>query len=344
MRYQFDLMMHSVVAELFKKVLLPTIGIGGGGGGVGSNSIFTSIASILRNRQQEQPLQQPAARLPTKQITPALATRATTTASNSVDVQKLLDNAQRLVSLQSLLRGGLQQNPASLPPPLPPTTSSPVHSNHRANVNVKNIKKTIPDAVPIETGHSDGTDSNNKAKSKSNKQPVQFAISTSDFVNFIQNNLKFKQNKPDASIHSKSGHHTGRKPKSIFKSKESSPKRKPSIIDPSRGQSSLSSVNKFDKNNIMFRQKANLEDFKLSHLTYIDTEMPSYGNQLLVQDPDATSLDNSNQPNTFKSTSKNNSSANGERELKSVDFERANRWNDVLVNMDNRAMENRNKG
>lgn len=81
----------------------------------------------------------------------------------------------------------------------------------------------------------------------------------------------------------------------------------------------------------------------MSHLTFIDTEVPNYGNQLLVRDQDELNGLRHGEPSQADQVDSSksqlgliDSSLLNEKEFnsfKSDDLERANRWNDVLVNM-----------
>ena len=85
-----------------------------------------------------------------------------------------------------------------------------------------------------------------------------------------------------------------------------------------------------------------MEDFKMSHLTFIDTEVPNYGNQLLVRDPIDSGIPRETeaalggQDQSRSQLGLIDPSLLSEKDfhnLKGDDIERANRWNDVLVNM-----------
>ncbi|OTF74976.1 hypothetical protein BLA29_003062 [Euroglyphus maynei] len=95
--------------------------------------------------------------------------------------------------------------------------------------------------------------------------------------------------------------------------------------------SSSATKNDSKKKFQIFKKKAKIEDFKMSHLTFIDTEVPNYGNQLLIKDPDKDVDDDSSHHFSSSMTMRNHhlkskplSSSNDH------DLERANRWNNVL--------------
>lgn len=318
MRYQFDLMMHSVVAELFRKIFVPAFGTVTGAGE--SSSLLGSLGSLLRNRQ----------------------TTRTTTAAPNLDVQRLLDNAQKLITLQSLLRNS--QNIKSNRNTPQNSVQSSVNSNSKQDND--NHSANGGNNLVTEKSIDQQNPSTQSTKAKSD-HPVQFSISSKDFLNFIQHNFKLNQgaqsnyNATDTSTSTPSnafdsggggGGLNNNPPQSssspFFQSSHAN--FMPNHEIPTN--SAFSTQTKKPK-----VQKAKLENFKMSHLTYIDTEVPNYGNQLLVHDhEDSAYRDNGSKSSESKehlgllpiSFDKDPSY------LKTNDdLERANRWNDVLVNM-----------
>lgn len=333
MRYQFDMMMHSVLAELFKKVMLPAFGTAAAGG---SGSIFSTLGSLLRSRQQ-QAQQQPNS-LQSSPSGGGSSGGANNAGAQNIDIQRLLENAQRIVSLQNLLRGN-NNNQVSM------SSNNKTPSNK--DVTTSNNNKANDSTQPRRQGGArrGAKSSTTTTTSTTTSKPVEkaeapsnFAISPKDLFNFIQTNLRLnpKQEKGGGEDVMKAMSSLFRRPPSTITSSET-------LTHP-KGVTSES-------------QKAQLEDFKMSHLSYIDAEVPNYGNQLLVKDAhDGNSfMANKEQELAALKDITNHMSlvgaatfeADGARDIgspspspppppsvpKNDELERANRWNNVLVNM-----------
>lgn len=334
MRYQFDLMMHSVVAELFRKVLVPAAGFSGD-----SNSLLSSLGSLLRGRQS--------------------VPRTTTAApQQTVDVQRLLDNAHKLIALQSLMRKPVDRPSGHIAANNGPLLSTGAQ-DELANGGVNHEPKR---QHPPQSGRGqivsdtkiDRSTSQLGSQSKANNDPpVQLAISTKDILSFLQNNLK--QQLPPVANYNLTSLSTAKN--TAFQQEETSSNmnnlmHSTSLAHSNTGlpideTSKAGAVDSFldasaKKSPFVPRQRARFEDFKMSHLTFIDTEVPNYGNQLLVREqgdsliqPEVESTQEIIDPARSQLGFIDPSllSEKDVHNLKNDDLERANRWNDVLVNM-----------
>ena len=314
MRYQFDLMIHSVVAELFRKIFMPAVTNASGD----SNSIISSLGNLLRLRQH---------------------TPRTTTAAPTVDVQRLLDNANKLIALQSLMRNN-RNNPTT------PANNNPITQEHFANRSInQGTNKHRDHSTKMTDSQIDLQNSNQSEQPNVNtEQPIHLAISTKDFVNFLKNNLKQYQanfNSTAKNIVSQvemSSNINQIKSTSLEHSHSESPIEEAKPIP----SNDFQRVKGLKKNVLGSRHRTKTKDFKMSHLTFIDTEVPNYGNQLVVRDQDYSnglkdiesgyeSLEaNKSQLGSIDASLLNEKEFNN---VKSYDLERANRWNNVLVNM-----------
>ncbi|KAH9388592.1 hypothetical protein TYRP_007934 [Tyrophagus putrescentiae] len=355
MRYQFDLMMHSVVAELFRKILVPAVA---GGGSADSSSVLSSIGNILRLRGT-----QPATALPAPAPS-AAAAPVRSAAPPAVDVQRLLDNAHKLIALQGLMHKPLESHSTSrVPPALSANNSFKLQGRgtqeHFANSSGK--QKQPRRQSGLQSGgrsHSKATDtqidqsanqSESPPSSKANTNadhPIHLAISTKDIISFLQNN--FKQHQSPANYNS-SALNTAKN--TAAHQEETSSNINHLMNSLSFGRSHNSDINEakvggdsfFGENAVNVKSSPRHrthrpEDFKMSHLTFIDTEVPNYGNQHLVRDQTTVDLQSSSanpsavDPNRSQVGLIDPSLLNDKdvQNLKSDDLERANRWNDVL--------------
>lgn len=336
MRYQFDLMMHSVVAELFRKVLVPAAGFSGD-----SNSLLSSLGSLLRGRQS--------------------VPRTTTAApQQTVDVQRLLDNAHKLIALQSLMRKPVDRPSGHFPANNGPLLSTGAQDElANGSVNHEPKRQHPPQSggrgqVVSDTKIDRSTSQLGSQSKANNDPPVQLAISTKDILSFLQNNLK-QQLQPGANYNLTS---LSTAKNTAFQQEETSSNMNNLMHSTSLAHSQpglpmdetskpAGAVDSFldastKKSPFVPRQRARFEDFKMSHLTFIDTEVPNYGNQLLVReqgdsliqrevDSSPEIIDPARSQLGFIDPSL--LSEKDVHNLKNDDLERANRWNDVLVNM-----------
>lgn len=170
MRYQFDLMMSSVISEIFRKIFVPAIGntFRGNGNSGGSSENAQSILSspisqlLLRNRpNQNLPYNNNNNNNQLPQLTIITTPTPPSPVSSNLDIKKLLDNAQKLITLQTLIRNGQQPQEqitttttTTVRPVLPPSTSS-----YRYEANIV-AEKTTPKLL------SSNKNNNKKKKSR----------------------------------------------------------------------------------------------------------------------------------------------------------------------------------
>lgn len=387
MRYQFDMMISSVLSELFRKIFVPAFT--GSVKNVGSNegSIFSSLHNLLRNnrvQQQQQPQQLQANLMPT----PTLQT--------NVDLQKLLDNAQKLITLQAMIRNGDQSNSID-------ESKKSINADSHKEFNTSSMKKKKKTSTSTSTNkQSFKSDNKNAHRHQSNSKkdeklpnsnnPTSMinnlsnghsAVSTNDFIDFIRNNWKSNHATNSQNLNSSNNDDhqkiSGIEPSTsngksvknnIFKDfninhlvakspsldmghhpsidigsgdDSSRPNFSSNIISKLKNSHSSSSSSSNAAKTIdskkkfqIFKKKAKIEDFKMSHLTFIDTEVPNYGNQLLIKDPDKDGDDDSvesSHPFSSSMTMRNHylkSKPSSSLLPNDHDLERANRWNNVL--------------
>lgn len=342
MRYQFDLMMHSVVAELFRKILVPAA-VGGGGGSPGdSGSLFSSIGNLLRLRGQTAP-----------------SRTLVTTSAPAVDVQRLLDNAHKLIALQGLMHKPLEHSTSRHTFPANNSSISSRGAQERL-ANSSGKKQSKKQSVLQSGGRSfSKTDtqidaSANQSESPSSKantnsdHPIQLAISTKDIISFLQNNLKQHQsaaanyNSSVLNTAKNTALHQGETSSNInhLMNSLSFGRLHTDTNEAKVGEDNLLGENAMKSLPFLRQQQTHRpEDFKISHLTFVDTEVPTYGNQVLVRDQSAdlsaSASSSTVDPNRSQVGLIDHSLLNEKdvHNLKSDDLERANRWNDVLVNM-----------
>nr|XP_046909928.1 uncharacterized protein DDB_G0287625-like [Dermatophagoides farinae] len=384
MRYQFDMMISSVLSELFRKIFVPafTGSVKNVGGAEGS--IFSSLHNLLRNNRIQQQ-QQPANLLPTP-----------TSTQTNVDLQKLLDNAQKLITLQAMIRNGGQSNSID-------ESKKSINDDSHTELNTSSIKKKKKTGPSTSTNkqsfrsdiinnknshHQQSNNKNDVNQSNSNNNPISMisnlsnSHSANDFIDFIRNNLKLNQLTNSQNINNnnnsndddhqnisgigpstsdgKSGKNNIFKDFNINQMMVKSPSLSSDIghhqsLDVGNGGDS--SLPNFSSNIInklknfqspsssavttndskmkfkIFKKKAKIEDFKMSHLTFIDTEVPNYGNQLLIKDPDKDGeedLVDSSYPLSATITMLNHLKSKPLTSSNDHDLERANRWNNVL--------------
>ncbi|KAJ6222333.1 hypothetical protein RDWZM_000878 [Blomia tropicalis] len=404
MRYQFDLMMHSVIAELFRKILVPAVA-----GNVAGNSpsILGSIGNLLRLRQtaaaaaggggQRTNPVSGVSKSPPQQAPPP----------PTVDVQRLLDNAQRLIALQGLLGNNRNQqaiksnnNNRHSPHNKPSIMVNSDEGITKSSLNVNTINNNNENNRPQTNGETK-VDRQPNTTSAIDHQPtsapsppaIQLSLNPNDFINFIQNGFRLNGQshlqKPNSSLLTSTIANIA-KQSGIQLSRPSSMQSK-SNINQNHAHNPISETSLTGQSNQMaefpmtnlkssieytnddqnvinvprtLKKKPKISKsrtskrtttttttrpneqrnrFKMSHLTFIDTEVPNYGNQLLVRDPmekpahlgliDPSILVNNDDENGGKSLQLTDLSNININNNKNDDLERANRWNDVLVNM-----------
>lgn len=335
MRYQFDLMMHSVVAELFRKILVPAA-VGGSQGD--SGSLFSSIGNLLRLRGQ----------------TSAPSRTVVTTSAPAVDVQRLLDNAHKLIALQGLMHKPLEQSTSRHTFPANNSSISARGAQERF-ANGSGRKQSKKQSVQSGGRSLLKTDTQIDASEKQSESPSSktntnsdhpLAISTKDIISFLQNNFKqsvaANYNSSVLNTAKNTALHQGETSSNInhLMNSLSFGRLHTDTNDAKVGMDNLLGENAMKSLFSSRQQKTHRpEDFKMSHLTFIDSEVPNYGNQVLVRDQSAD-LNTSASPHAVDPNRSQvgliDPSLLNEKDvhnLKSDDLERANRWNDVLVNM-----------
>ncbi|KAF7490213.1 hypothetical protein SSS_04263 [Sarcoptes scabiei] len=223
MRYQFDLMMHSVFSELFRKILVPAIrggggsagGIGGSPLGTGSDSIL-SLSNLLRNRGIQNSINSNSKPKSSSQSSLSSTSSSSSSIASKADLERLLDNAQKLITLQTLIRDSqMNANKANRIPgefstptsaiaiTTTTTTIAPVAVTSKINsendLKILNFKNSLDDNNSNHNGDADHSQQSIKnilsmdSKTIDPTKPIQVAISSKDFIEFLSNKWKLFQ-------------------------------------------------------------------------------------------------------------------------------------------------------
>ena len=325
MRFQFDIMLHSIISELVKKIVIPIMGsiTGANNNDLGGRPAL--LSHLLSQVSPQIPLQSPSPPFDIKQM--IIKTQ------NAIQQQGLtLQNAIRMNGMPSTPTSSLSmatldqlQNEAMS---LSQNSMNPsLQYNNLANFATNDLAQQNSNAVQI-------SPQDIQYFQRPNMNSIEPIMATKNSL--PSNQLNFMPNVQLNSVSSKTSPSKQEKqylmqPKWSTKSKNSSKKQVVKTVPQYQIEFVTSNNSEIEEESMTERPEKENESHNYQ-LNYVDTVVPSYGNQLSTQQINDYSMkENDEQHVTNSQFDMNNDKTKQEI---NDEIERASRWNDILVNMD----------
>ncbi len=319
MRFQFEMMLHSLISEVVKKVVLPILG------SISGNENIMRPSNLLSNLLSPQITSQN-----TPQITPQIP-------SPAIDMKQMIENEQNAIqqqglSLQNAIRLNGQSTTQTSPQPianlnqlqseqygisLNPHTNQFSHFATLSQLNnlaqhLQNIQQSSQQLQNINSmesliGHGQQMHSN------------QMSFLPNVQSNFASGETPLKQQKPN---------------KNQLKAKNSINEQiKKQIVKlvPQYEIKLLQTNNSNTEEESMAEIPMKEIESQEFNLNYVDTAEPNYENQVSTEQINAFPKEDENQEILNHQISNNKVKTN---QKLNEEHERASRWNDILINMD----------
>ncbi len=315
MRFQFEMMLHSIISEIVKKVVIPILG------SIGGNENIMRPTNLLSN-------------ILSPQITPQITSQIP---SPAFDMKQLIENTQNVLQQQGLsLQNAIRLNGQSTTQTSPQSIANlnqlqneqygiPLnpHTNQFSNfASLSQLNNLVQHLQNIQQSSQQLQNINSMESLIGNGQQMhsnQMSFLPNVQSNFASDEIPLKQQKPNIN----------------------QPKAKNSINEQIK-QQTVKSVPQFEikllqTNNSKTEEESMAEipmkdiESQEFQLNYVDTAEPNNENQVSTEQINEFPKEDENQEILNHQISHNKVKTN---QKMNEEVERASRWNDILINMD----------
>jgi len=319
MRFQFEMMLHSLISEVVKKVVLPILG------SISGNENIMRPSNLLSNLLSPKITSQN-----TPQITPQIP-------SPAIDMKQMIENAQNAIQQQGLsLQNAIRLNGQSTTQ----TSPQPI-----ANLNQLQSEQYGISLNPHTNQFSNFatlSQLNNLAQHLQNiQQSSQQLQNINSMESLIGHGQQMHSNQMSFLPNVQSNFASGETPLKQQKPNINQPKAKNSINEQIKKQI-VKLVPQYEIK-LLQTNNSNTEEESMAeipikeiesqefNLNYVDTAEPNYENQVSTEQINAFPKEDENQEILNHQISNNKVKTN---QKLNEEHERASRWNDILINMD----------